>query len=59
MALVVYSLQLNFIIDFLEPIFKLATLIIIVVNPQVSDRQNPELLVLLKSFVFTLIFLLK
>ena len=32
--------------------------IIIVVNPQVSKRKKAELLVLLKSFVFTIIFCL-
>jgi hypothetical protein len=31
--------------------------IIIVVNPQVSDRKKAEQVVLLKSFVFTIIFL--
>ncbi len=32
------------------------TSIIIVVNPQVSDRKKAELLVLLKSFVFPKVF---
>jgi hypothetical protein len=33
------------------------TIIIIVVNPQVGDRQKAEQEVLLKSFVFSIIFL--